>query len=146
MPDESRLRNEVLRAASGHILARAIQIAVQLALADRCADRPKSARELAAECGADPSSLRRLLHFLSRHGYFEGDKEGRYSLGPAGAMLRSDAPGGAAAVIRSLGSPEVWYSFDRLAESVRDGLPPEHRRGGQVYSAGDSAVQEAAFG
>ena len=146
MASEADMRGQVLAAASGHILARAIHAAAELGLADRLADGPSSAETLAAECGCDALALSRLLRFLARKGLLETDGAEVYGLTEAGAMLRADAPGGAHSVVRSLGSAEVWRSFERLADAVRQGLPSEHRRGGRVYAPGGNAAEEAAFG
>lgn len=143
--NEADTRRRVLEAASGHILARAIHTAVELGLADRLSDGPKTAGALARECGADAVALGRLARFLARQGYLEASGE-LYSLTEAGGMLRSDAPGNAAAVIRSLGSAEVWKAFERLSDAVRIGLPSEHRRGARVYAPGGDPAEEAAFG
>lgn len=139
------VRNAVLAAASGHILARAIHTAVELGLADRLSAKPKTALALAAECGADPKAIRRLTRFLARHGFLVEDGD-RLALSETGAMLRSDADGRTAAVIRSLGSPEVWKAFERLPQAMIDGLPSEKRRGGRVYAPGGNAAEEIAFG
>lgn len=144
-PGGNDLRTAVLAAASGHILARAIQTAVQLGLADLLAAQPKTAQALAAECGADARAVRRLAHFLARHGFLCEDGDGRLSLSESGAMLRSDANCGTAAVIRSLGSPEVWAAFERLPQAVAHGLPSEKRRGGRLYAPGGNAAEEIAF-
>src|SRR4051812_31944513 len=113
------LRAEILAAASGHILARAIHVAVSLKLADRFGDEPRTASQLAGELGVDERALRRLLHFLARHLLFEESPEGSFRLTARGAMLRSDAPAATADVIRSLGHPRVWNAFGQLEQVVR---------------------------
>jgi hypothetical protein len=123
-------RAEVLAAASGHILARALQVAVELGLADCFGDARQSAAALASATKTDARALRRLLHFLARHDYFVETEEG-FGLTDKGALLRSNAPGGTAAVIRSLGHAEVWAAFGRLGETVRSGEDP--RRGARLY-------------
>jgi hypothetical protein len=118
---DAAVRAEVLAAASGHILARAIHVASDLALADRFEDAPRPVEPLAAEVGAEPGALRRLLHFLARHGLFEEVEDGSFRMTARGAMLRSDAPAATADVIRSLGHPDVWEAFGKLREAVRSG-------------------------
>lgn len=145
MDDESRLRSEVLREASGHILARALHTAVELTLADRCFAEAKTPEELAGECRADATAVGRLMHFLARHGYFSVAPNGRYAPTAAGAMLSVNAAGHAAAVIRSLGSREVWKAFERLPDAIASGEPSEHRRGGRVYAPIEPASHQAAF-
>jgi hypothetical protein len=140
------VRGEVLAAASGHILARAIHTAVELRLADRLRGETKSAETLAAELGANPQSLARLMLFLARHGFVVEDSEGRFALTDKGRMLCADAPGNTAAVIASLGSPEVWSAFERLPLAILEGLPPEHRRRGKIYAAGGNRAGEIKFG
>lgn len=139
----SGARRAVLAAAAGHILARAVHLAVELGLADALAGGAKTARQLAAEIAADETALRRLLHFLARHGFFAEGGDGRFEPTATGRLLRSDAPANTAEVVRSLGSPAVWNAFGILAQSVRSGRPPEERRGGRLYERRGDLPHEA---
>jgi hypothetical protein len=142
---EAELRAEVLAAASGHILARAIHVALALDLADRFENGARCVRELAVECGAAERALRRILHFLARHGYFEERDGDLFALTARGAMLRSEAPSWTADVIRSLGHPGVWEAFGDLEAAVRNGRGREERRGPALYEPSGDLPHEVQF-
>ncbi|HEX2763394.1 MAG TPA: methyltransferase [Allosphingosinicella sp.] len=138
------LRAGVLAAAGGHILARAIHVTSVLGLADRFGSGPETAGTLAAATATDEGALRRLLHFLARHGFFEESENGGYALTDRGAMLRSDAPAETAAVIQSLGHGDVWAAFGDLADTVRSGFP-RGRPAGPIYDPSGTLPHEASF-
>ena len=142
---ETALRAEVLAAASGHILARAIHVALALDLAERLGGGARPLRELAVECGADERALGRLLHFLSRHDFFADCGGDRFGLTERAAMLRSDAPAWTADVVRSLGHPGVWEAFGNLEQAVRSGRGPARRGGTALYDASGELPHEAEF-
>lgn len=139
------LRAEVLAMASGHILARAIHVASTLELADRFGSTSRRVAALAAETGADPHALRRLLHFLARNGLFEETSDGGFEITPRGAMLRSDAPAATANVIRSLGHPTVWEAFGDLEQAVRSGRGLAASTGTSLYEASGALPHEREF-
>ena len=144
--EQAALRAEVLAAASGHILARAIHVALSLDLAVRLAEGPRPVRELAREAGADERALRRLLHFLSRHDFFEERADDRFAATKRGALLRGDAPAWTADVIRSLGHPAVWEAFGNLEQVVRSGRGPRRHGDAALYEASGALPHEAEFG
>ena len=73
---------------AGHIVASAVNIAARLAVADRLANGPRSADDLARETGVNADALYRLLRALASVGLFE-EKGGRtFALTPAGELLR----------------------------------------------------------
>lgn len=143
--EEAPLRAEVLGAASGHILARAIHVALALNLAERLEHGPRPVPELAHECAADERSLRRLLHFLSRHDFFADRGGDCFGLTQRGALLRADAPAWTADVIHSLGHPDVWAAFGDLEQAVRSGRGQSGRRDSGLYEESGALPHEAAF-
>ena len=71
----------------GHCLASVTNFKV----ADAVGDTPRTAAELAADTGADPEALRRMLRLLAAHGVFacSGD---RFTHTAASQLLRADHP------------------------------------------------------
>lgn len=70
----------------------AVRVAATLRLADRIAAGTSALPELAAEVGADPDALGRLLHYLAARGVFAGPEPGRFALTGSAEPLRDDHP------------------------------------------------------
>lgn len=138
------MRSEVLAAASGHILARAIHVACSLGLADAFGDEARTPGSIGEALAVDATALGRLLHLLSRSGYFEERPDGSFLITARGTMLRADAPGRTAEVIRSLGHPGVWEAFGSLEQTIRSGKPPGSRRH-KLYEASGALPHEREF-
>lgn len=106
---------------NGYQVSQAIHVAATLGIADLLRDGPRSSDELAAEAGAHPAALYRLLRALATVGVFREDDGRRFALTPIGDCLRSDAPeplGGWAAYA---GRPSYWQAWGGLLDSVRTG-------------------------
>ena len=123
----------VLDLLAGRCRAQAVSTAAALGLADRLADGPRPAAELAAELGCEPGALARLLGLLAGLGVCEEQRDGRFALTSAGRMLRSDALGPLAAL---LGMPAMWDAWSRLPEALRarDGTAFERAHGEGLYA------------
>lgn len=120
---------EVVELAGGYVLARAVQAAARLGVADRLADGPKSAQDLARLTGTDHVKLARLMRALTGAGVFTEDADGRFALTPRGEALRADAPGCARAAVLLLGSANMWSAFEGLPDLLtRNGDPGAERR------------------
>ncbi|HKT20118.1 MAG TPA: methyltransferase [Stellaceae bacterium] len=83
---------QAIRLLMGFIAARAVYAAAKLGLADAIPAEGVSAGRLAAQIGADPSGLERLLRALSGLGVVMLGESGRYRLTPRGETLRKDSP------------------------------------------------------
>jgi hypothetical protein len=121
---ESRLvsaadnRIAMARLIRGYRQSRCVGVAVELGLAERLADGPRTADALAAEVSAHLPSLRRLLRALVAIGVVAEDASGRYSITPLGEELRQDRLGPAA---RFFQSDHSWQAWLRLDHSIRTG-------------------------
>jgi SAM-dependent methyltransferase len=73
----------------GFLVTRSIAVAAELGLADRLADGPRSASELAGDCGVLDRPLYRMLRFLAGEGIFTENPDGRFALSPRAELLRS---------------------------------------------------------
>ncbi|MEU1623018.1 methyltransferase [Streptomyces sp. NPDC008238] len=111
----------------------ALRTAATLKVADRLADGPRTATELAQDTGADSGALDRLLRHLAGAGVVTRDGGGRYALTARGEELRSDHPGGLREWLDTeggLGRAEL--AFVQLPHSVRTGtaaFPRQYGRG-----------------
>lgn len=74
------------------LLARALGIVAELRVADRLANGPLTAAQLAAATGAHPQSLYRVLRMLAGNGVFAEDDQGRFVSTPRAELLRTDHP------------------------------------------------------
>lgn len=76
----------------GFSITRSIAVAAELNIADRLADGPRTAAELASECGVLERPLYRTLRALAGEGVFAEGHDGRFGLTPTGDLLRTDHP------------------------------------------------------
>lgn len=74
----------------GFSITRSIAVAAELGIADRLADGPRTATDLARECGVLERPLYRMLRALAGEGLFAENNDGRFALTPVAELLRSD--------------------------------------------------------
>jgi hypothetical protein len=77
----------VFQLMTGHIVASAVNIAARLGLSDRLANGPRTAADLAGECGVNADALYRLMRALGSLGVYEEVSARTFGLTPAGAAL-----------------------------------------------------------
>ncbi|MEO3751819.1 methyltransferase [Streptomyces sp. B6B3] len=106
----------------GHLFSRLLVAGLRLGLIERIGDAERPAAELAAECGADPQAMLRLLRALAAVGVLSETEPGRFSVGEVGTLLRGDGPEAFASYVR-LFNPPIAQAWDRLEDSVRTGKP-----------------------
>ncbi len=128
----SPARNSVLALWAGFVVARALQVAAELGIADRLAAGARDAASLADEIGAHGGHLRRLLRTLASVGVFAEEDAGRFRLTPLAEPLRSDAPGSVRDVVRMY-DESLWNAFASLEYSVRTGRPAFEKTAGRPY-------------
>jgi hypothetical protein len=123
----------------------AISVAASLRIADLLADGPRPADELAAEAGAHPDALARLLRALAAHGVFAETAPGRFGLTPMAALLRQGAPGSLHPVAVWCGSV-AYRVFGALEHSVRTGEPAfDHLFGMEFFAYLESHPETGAL-
>ena len=108
----------VLRLLGGKWLAAAVSAAASLGLADALATEPLTLDELAKQLDAQPNSLRRLMRVLSGEGIVVLNRDHRFELTDAGALLQT---GALSDLAKFVGSPFSWDPWSNLAHSVRTG-------------------------
>jgi len=109
--------------AIGHYASRALHLAAKLGVADRLADGPRTADELAAATETHTRSLRRVLRFLASLRVLEEREDGRFALTPLGDALRADVPGSARAMVMLFSGIGIQDSWKELEWCVRTGEP-----------------------
>ncbi len=111
----------VIQMATAFWVSRVVYAAAKLGLADRLADGPRSAAELAGLTGTHPPSLHRLMRTLAGLGILTERDAQRFALTPLGETLRSGAPGSARATVITLAGHLGWRSWEELMYSLETG-------------------------
>jgi hypothetical protein len=116
----------VLELSTGYIVTKALAVAAQLGVCDLIAGGPRSSEALAAETGAHPRALYRVLRCLAAADVLTETEPGTFGLTDAGELLRTDVPGSmrAWAIMNSEG---VFGAFTDVLHSVRTEEPAFQR-------------------
>lgn len=104
----------------GYYLARSLQVVADLGIADRIAESPVSAAELAQETGSSADALGRVLSLLCAHGVFARTDAG-FVHSEVSQFLRSDHPMSMGAFARMFGIPVILEATLRLDETLATG-------------------------
>lgn len=135
----------------GYVVARALQLAAELGIADLLADGTRSAGDLAQATSTHPRALYRLLRALASVGVFTEVEPGRFGLTELGRCLRA----GSAESARSWIAIDGLVTFRAFAEagySLRTGKPAFERAFGAPFftyleqNPELSAIFDAAMG
>jgi hypothetical protein len=117
----------------GIVAAQAVHTAVKLRIPELLASGPRSAATLAAEAGADASSLQRVLRALSALGVFAITPDGDFANSALSEALREDHPNSQRAAALFLPAGFLWRPVGELYESVRTGEPAFPRIFGKPF-------------
>jgi hypothetical protein len=112
---------ELIQMGTGGAVAPVVHIAAKLGLADRLADGPRSAAELAGPLDLHAPSLHRLMRTMASLGLLTGGEAQRFSLTKLGEALKTGAPGSARATLLMTGSSWVGTGFANILHSVQTG-------------------------
>lgn len=104
-------------------VSRMVSVAAELGVADRIQDRPRPADELAAECGAHPAMLLRMLRALAAFGIFSVDASGAVHHTSRSRLLRRDAASTLHHAARYWTMPGNWAAWANLEHTIRSGEP-----------------------
>jgi O-methyltransferase domain/Dimerisation domain len=121
MPITETERTPLQEIVIAPIPAQIIHAAVELRIADRLADGPRSAAQLADAAEAHEPSLRRLLLALTGLGIVAQLESDRFELTETGRPLIDGAPDSMRALFRLLCGPEKLRAWEALVPSVRTG-------------------------
>jgi len=108
---------------SNFVIARALYAFAKLGIADLLGSKTASSEELASQAGLDPRALYRLLRTLSTADVVSESSDHRFSLGPLGEALRSDAPDSMRAWTIFSGEPFYLQAWEQVVHSIRTGKP-----------------------
>jgi hypothetical protein len=114
-------RDQIVRLAFGSMAAQTLRAAVQLRVVELIGDAPRPATEVAAEAGAEPLPMTRLLRALSGLGLLKENAPGSFSATTAGALLNPAHPDSLASFVRMFTEPALLRAWEHLDRSVRTG-------------------------
>lgn len=124
-------RRKLFAILAGAVPGQCCYAVAKLGVADLLADGPRPVAELAAESGADPQVLNRLLRGLVALGMFRREQDG-YALTSVGELLRSDVPGSLRQTSIMYGDV-VFRSFAEIMHTVHTGRPAFEKVYGQPF-------------
>ena len=102
--------------------------------------------DLAAETGADPDALGRVLAAAAVYGLFRLDDAGRYVLTGTGELFRSDVEGSARNLAAGFLGPPMWTVGSNIAEVVATGKVNPGAPGGLYEHYGKHPGEAVWFG
>jgi hypothetical protein len=113
--------------AGGLYRTQLLYVVVRLGIAERVADGPRTAAELADETGADADALFRVLRAAACLGVLTQDAGDRFGPTPASELLRPGTKGSLHARLTLYGEPWWWAPTGRLLDTVMTGAPAFER-------------------
>ena len=101
-------------------VARCVQVAAEIRLADALGETPTPVPTLARNCGCDADALRRMLRLLAAYGVFavNGDLVAHTEMS---RLIRADHPQSLRDFVRMIGLSVNWRAAERLEHAVRTG-------------------------
>src|SRR5215469_10828451 len=113
-------------AFGGLLVGHCLTSVADFKVADALGDTPRTATELAADTGADPGALRRMLRLLAAHGVFECSGD-RFAHTPASQLLRADHPHSMAGFVAGWASPVIAEHLGYFDYVRRTGNPAPYK-------------------
>ncbi|MFJ4770604.1 methyltransferase [Streptomyces uncialis] len=101
--------------------AQTMRAAARLRVVELIGDRRRPAADVAAEAGAEPQPMARLLRALASLGLLREHASGSYSVTPAGALLDPARPDSLTSFVRMFTEPTMTRAWEHLDDSVRTG-------------------------
>ena len=112
----------LIQATLGYVVSAALNVALELGIADRLADGPRSTADLAKDAGVHEDSLYRVLRALASTGIFEERGTRTFALNLPASMLKKGA-----ASLHDLGlwmtDPFHFRVYAETLHSVKTGQP-----------------------
>ncbi|HEX7878510.1 MAG TPA: methyltransferase [Candidatus Eisenbacteria bacterium] len=112
---------QLVQMAMGHLISRIVHLAAKLEIADRLADGPKKAEELAGPTGMHAPSLYRFMRTLGNFGILTESADHRFGLTPLGEAMKKGAPGAAHSSILTIASDWWFEGFGAMEHSLKTG-------------------------
>ncbi|HSL06205.1 MAG TPA: methyltransferase [Nitrospiraceae bacterium] len=108
----------------GHWVARLVHVAAKLKLADLLKKGPRTVEDLATAAGVQPAMLYRILRALASVGVFAETKNGRFTLTPLAATLRTDVPASMHGWAIMINDNWQWDAWKELLYGAKTGEVP----------------------
>jgi hypothetical protein len=112
---------QLIEMAMAHWVSQIVYVAAKLGLADRLANGPRSAEDLAGPTGTHAPSLYRFMRSLANLGLLTESGSHQFALTPLGEALKTGAPGSARASILTIASDWWIRGFGELQYSIETG-------------------------
>ncbi len=109
----------LLQMVTGYWTAQGVYVAAELGVAGFLENGPKPVEAIAANAGADPEALYRLLRALASLGLFVEHDKGRFGLTPLARLLIKPSKRAQALVMGRI----FYHAWGHLLSSVRTGEP-----------------------
>ena len=113
-------------ALGGLLVGHCLTSVTNFKVADALGDTPRTATELAADTGADPDALRRMLRLLAAHGVF-ACSEDRICHTAASQLLRADHPYSMRDFVAIFGTPFAAELLGYFDYTLRTGNPTPYK-------------------
>ena len=116
----------LMEAFGGLLVGHCLTSVANFKVADALGDTPRTAAELAADTGADPEALRRMLRLLAAHGVFACNED-RISHTPASQLLRADHPHSMRDFLAGIATPAVAELLGYFDYTLQTGKPTPYK-------------------
>ena len=137
---------QLIEMGTAYLVSRVIFVAAKLGLADKLAEEPKSAADLAEATGTHARSLHRLMRTLASLGVLSEHADGVFALTPLGEALKTGAPGAARSTILSLAGQWIWRAWEEFPHSVETGETGMEKVWGMpIFEFLEKHPQEASY-
>jgi len=121
-PVDPAVRLQLLDLLAGFLRTQALHTVAALGVADIVGDEPVPVGKLAAQVGADPASLHRVLRVLASSGVFSEPTPGAFASTPLSDGLRTDAPLSVRHMAMFQGS-DTYLAAGQMLRAVQTGQP-----------------------
>ena len=126
-------RDRLYQMIGGYRVSQLIRAAARLGICDSLADGPRDAPAVAADAGADPALVRRLMRALTALGVLVEGQDRRFANTELGRLLTRDAPGSVRDTSLGLTDDAQWEAWERLPDGIAQGLVPMELAHGRPY-------------
>ncbi|MFD5701880.1 methyltransferase [Streptomyces lasiicapitis] len=111
----------IAQLAFGSMAAQTMRAALRLRVVELIGDKEMQAADVAAQAGAAPQPMGRLLRAMAGLGLLQERAAGTFAVTPAGALLDSGRPGSLASFAHMFTEPAIVRAWEHLDDSVRSG-------------------------
>jgi hypothetical protein len=123
-PDSTAAASQqVFQIAMGYMVSTALHAAVRLKIADRLAEGPRAAADLARETGTSEDALYRVLRLLASVGVFSETSGRRFENNTAGEAMQSGRPGSLHDMLLWICDPFHLRVYADAMHSIETGQP-----------------------